>query len=275
MVEYIERYAAFAEFLTGKGILVTGHDHLGHGQSVSSQEDWGYIGLPHPSNLMVEDMHTLRTMVQAQYPDVPYFMMGHSMGSYMLRKYLCIHPDGVDGAILMGTGTVAPAITLFGMGTVRLRAVFHGWHYRSRFVAESSFGRPYRRYDLTGKDAANSWLSKNEKSVRAYYADPRCTFTFTLNGYLALYEAVFYAVQSKNAAKLPKKLPLLLVSGKDDPVGDFGAGVRKAYDMYKGCGIEDITCRLYENDRHEIINETDREDVYADILSWMNVRIRE
>ena len=115
MVEYIERYKPFAEFLNDQGVLVVGHDHLGHGASVTSEEELGYFAEPDPSDTLVEDMHTLRTTVQAENPGVPYFMMGHSMGSYMLRKYLCIHPEGVAGAVIMGTGAMPDSTMKFGL----------------------------------------------------------------------------------------------------------------------------------------------------------------
>lgn len=272
MIEYIERYIPFAEFLTSKGFLVVGHDHLGHGQSVSTQEDWGYVGLPNPSDLMVADIHTLRTTIQSEYPGKPYFMLGHSMGSYMLRKYLAFHNENLSGAIIVGTGMVPAGTCRLGLFVARFLSIFRGWHYRSKFVANSAFGKPYRRYDLTGKDTANSWLTKDENVVKAYYSDPRCTFMFTVNGYTALFEAVLFDGKPGNAAKLPKTLPLFIVSGQDDPVGDMGAGVKKVYNMYNDAGIEDITYKLYENNRHEILNELDKEKVFSDILAWMNVR---
>ena len=126
---------------------------------------------------------------------------------------------------------------------------------------------------MTGKNPQNSWLTKDTEIVTKYYNEPRCCFKFTLNGYLGLMEAVLYDNQMDNVQKVPKKLPLFLVSGEDDPVGDCGVGVKKVYDMYKEAGLLDITYCLYENDRHEILNETDRDKVYADILSWMRVRI--
>lgn len=273
MIEYIERYAQFAEFLTEQGYMVVGHDHLGHGQSVATQEDWGYVGHPKPSDLLVEDMHKLRTLIQGENAEVPYFMLAHSMGSYMLRKYLTIHPEKLKGAIIMGTGMVPDSTTRIGMFTVKFLSIFRGWHYRSKFVANAAFGKPYRRYDLTGKTLSNSWLTKDEDIVKSYYSDPRCTFRFTINGYQALFEAVLYDGQPENAAKIPKDLPLFIVSGEDDPVGDLGVGVKKVYDLYKNAGIEDITYKLYEKDRHEILNELDKKTVYADILSWMNIRM--
>jgi alpha-beta hydrolase superfamily lysophospholipase len=273
MIEFIERYQPFANFLTGRGYLVVGHDHLGHGQSVLSQEDWGYIGLPHPSDLLVEDMHKLRTLIQSDYPEAPYFMLGHSMGSYMLRKYLTVHNEKLSGAIIMGTGTVSDLVTGFGKLTAMVLKTFRGWHYRSKFIVKGSYGSPYHCFDLTGKDTANSWLTRDEEIVKNYRADPRSSFIFTVNGYMALFEAVSYDGKLKNAEKIRKDLPMILVSGGHDPVGDFGKGVRKAYLIYKKAGIKDVRCKLYREDRHEILNELDRDQVYTDLLSWMEERI--
>lgn len=273
MVEYIGRYKPFAEYLNEQGFLVVGHDHLGHGASVTSEENWGYFADENPSDTLVEDMHQLRMIVQGENPGVPYFMLGHSMGSYMLRKYLCIHPEGVKGAVIMGTGCVPDGTTKMGLLLCKVIATFRGWHYRSKMLQTMSYSKPYHKYDLYGKDYTNSWLSKNVENVKEYYADPRCTFLFTVNGYRGLMEAVLFDNQKENVAKVPKELPLFFVSGQDDPVGDLGEGVKKAYDLYKNAGLTDITYKLYENDRHEILNEPDHEIVYADIAAWLNVRV--
>ncbi len=272
MIEFIERYEGFADYLTKKGFLVVGHDHIGHGESVINEGEWGYFGMPHPSDLLVADMHTLRTMTQKEYPDVPYFMMGHSMGSYMLRKYLSLHNDNLSGAIIVGTGYVPKSTTNLGKNVTKFLAFFRGWHYRSKFVANNSFGKPYKRYDLTGKTPDNSWLTKDEAIVKWYYEQPKCTFMFTINGYMGLFEAVEWACNPECVAKYPKNLPIFIVSGADDPVGDMGEGVMKVYHMFQDADMEDVTYKLYENDRHEILNETDKETVYADIFSWMNIR---
>jgi len=161
----------------------------------------------------------------------------------------------------------------FGLFLCRTIALFRGWHYRSRLMQSLSYSKPYKRYDLYGKDYANSWLSKNVENVKAYYADPRCTFLFTVNGYKGLMEAVLFDNQMENIKKVPKNLPLFFVSGADDPVGDLGEGVKKVYGMYKDAGVSDITYRLYEDDRHEILNETDRDQVMADIAAWLNVHV--
>lgn len=274
MVEYIERYRPFAEYMNEKGVLVVGHDHLGHGGSVTSEEEWGFIAdTEHPSDVMVSDMHRVRVIVQGENPNIPYFMLGHSMGSYMLRKYLCRHNKKLAGAIIMGTGSEPDNAAKLGLALCKIMAFFRGWHYRSKLIQSLTYGKPYKRYDLYGKDYGNSWLTKDTDIVRAYYKEPRCTFLFTLNGYRALLEAVYYDNQMGNIRRVPKELPLLFVSGEDDPVGNLGVGVKKVYSMYKAAGLKDITYKLYEGDRHEILNELDRKRVYADISAWLSVRV--
>lgn len=272
MVEFIERYRPFAEYLTERGFMVVGHDHLGHGASVNSEEEWGYFA-ENPSDTLVADMHQLRTQIQGQNPGIPYFMLGHSMGSYMLRKYLCIHNENLTGAIIMGTGCMPDASMKFAMGLCKVMAAFRGWNYRSKLMQSFSYSKPYKKYDLYGKDYTNSWLSKNVENVKEYYADPRCTFLFTLNGYYGLMEAVLFDNQMDNIRKVPGDLPIFLVSGEQDPVGDLGEGVKKVYGKLKEAGIKDLTYKLYENDRHEILNETDRQQVFSDIYEWMDARM--
>ncbi len=273
MVEYKERYEPFAEFLTQNGFMVVAHDHLGHGESVISKDDWGYMADENPSDTLVEDMHTLRRMIQSDNPDKDYFMLGHSMGSYMLRKYLSRYGSGLKGAIVMGTGCVPDSTTKAALFLTKVVAKFRGWRYRSSFIEGLTFGKPYKRYDITGKDATNSWLSKNTESVKKYYSDPKCTFKFTLNAYKGLFEAVYFDNQPENIAKIPKELPILMVSGADDPVGDMGVGVEQVHQKFCQAGIKDVTCKLYKDDRHEILNELDRQQVYDDILQWLQSKM--
>ncbi len=272
MQEFVSRYEKYAEFLTENGYLVVGHDHLGHGDSITADSELGYFVEPDPLPVLIADIHTLRDMIQMQYKDVPYFIMGHSMGSYILRSYLASHNDNLRGAIIMGTGYVPANTTKMGIKVCSFIAKFRGWHYRSKMVANIAFGKPYKKYDLTGKDANNSWLTKDPEIVKWYYANPKCNYTFTVNGYKGLMQAVSFSCNQENVNAVPNKLPIFIVSGEDDPVGDCGVGVKHVYDMFKEGGTEDLTYKLYKNDRHEILNETDKETVYADLLAWMNVR---
>lgn len=271
MVEYIERYESFAEFMNTKGYLVVGHDHLGHGESVDSPENWGFFADKNGSDVLIEDMHKLRTMTQETYPGLPYFMLGHSMGSFLLRKYLCIHPDKLRGAVIMGTGHQPDGVLKFGKGLCRMLARFHGWHYRSNFIQKMAFAGNDNKF--RGENLKNSWLTKDVEIVKAYSESPKCTFQFTLNGFYNLFDTIWFDNRAENVAKTPKKLPLFFVSGEDDPVGGFGAGVKKVYNTYEALGMNDITWKLYKSDRHEILNELDRQQVYEDIYNWMEVRL--
>lgn len=273
MIEYIDRYKLFAEFLNNHGYLVVGHNHLGHGESVVSEEEWGYFSEKDAPDVLIKDMHTLRTIVQSENTDLPYFMLGHSMGSYLLRRYLTVYNDNLRGAIIVGTGCVEDNLSKTGKALCSVMAKFLGWHHRSKLVKSLTFGGPYKKFDMDGSHPENSWLTRDENIVKAYYADPRCCFMFTLNGYHMLMDTVYYDNQMENIQKTPAKLPLFFLSGQEDPVGDLGEGVKKIYNKYEEAGIKDITYKLYENDRHEILNELDKEVVFEDIRAWMEVHI--
>lgn len=269
MQEYIGRYEEFAEFLTGHGFLVVGHDHLGHGESVRDTRYLGYFCKPHPSDVLVADMHQVTAITKRSYPGLPYFIFGHSMGSYLLRKYLTIYSREVDGAIICGTGSVPDASCYAGMAVCAMIATFRGWHYRSSFVKKSAFGKSYARFCMDGSVPENSWLCNDVARVKKYYSDPLCTFDFTLNGYLGLFSTVSYDNQEKYIRQIRADLPLFLISGSEDPVGDGGLGVKRVYQQYKKAGLGDVTMKLYEGDRHELVNEPDRKAVFADIWEWI------
>lgn len=272
MIEYVERYDEFASYMAERGYLVVGHDHLGHGGSVKSREDWGYIAEENGDQLMVDDMHKLRTMTQKENSGIPYFMLGHSMGSYLLRKYITQHGEGLFGALIVGTGSVPDIVTNTGLAVTRFIACIKGWRYRSRFVEKLSFSGAYHKFSLDGRDLENNWLTKDLEIAAKYYKEPKCTFRFTLNGYDMLMRVVRYDNQPENVEKIPKDLPLILLSGADDPVGNMSRGVLLVKKQLEKAGIKDLSCKLYDSDRHEILNETDREAVYRDILKWCESR---
>ena len=273
MVEFIDRYKAFAEFLNKNGYLVVGHTHLGHGASVQSKDDWGYFADKDSPNVLIKDMHTLRMMIQQENEGMPYFMLGHSMGSYLLRRYLTVYNDNLRGAIIMGTGCVPDQLSKLGKFLCSTLAKIYGWRHRSKFVNAMTFGGPYKKFDMDGTHPENNWLTRDVEVVKKYYGEPRCRFLFTLNGYHMLMDTVHYDNQVENVKKVPAKLPIFIVSGADDPVGDMGEGVKKVYHMYEQAGLKDVTYKLYEKGRHEILNELNKDVVYNDIFSWMEVRI--
>lgn len=266
MSEYIERYEPFARFLTERGILVVGHDHLGHGGSIRSEEYYGYFAEKHGNRVLLKDMHCLQKLTEKKYPGIPYFMLGHSMGSFLARQYLCIYGQELTGAVIMGTGYQPRIMTKLGMLVCKVRAMQRGWRYQSNLVDSMACGA-YARFfkGATGSE----WLSRNEENVRSYVDDERCGFKFTLNGYYNLFYSIDCLSYRSYLEKMPKELPVFFVAGEQDPVGQFGKGVRKVYQTFLKLGMQDVTCKLYPEDRHEILNETDREVVMTDIWEWM------
>lgn len=273
MIEHIERYGEFANYLTTMGFLVIGHDHIGHGRSVETAADWGFLPPKNGDVIMVEDLHRHRLLVQEKYPDLPFFMLGHSMGSYVLRRYLADYGEGLSGAILMGTGFVPGMAARSGIALCHAMAKGTGWHHRSRLVTGMTFGKEYRDFDMNGEDPSNSWLSRDVEMVKKNLSDPACRYLFTLGGYLALFQTVLFDSHQKNADAIPGSLPLLLVSGDRDPVGSFGKGVRRVEGMLRKVDRQDLTCRLYEGCRHEILNELNRQEIYEDLRDWMEARM--
>ena len=246
---------------------VVGEDHLGHGDSVRSESEWGYFTKYDGFNYIIKDLHTLHLKQAREFPDLPYFFLGHSMGSFLTRIYISYYGKSLAGAIIMGTGNQPPVLALLGKGLASLIALFKGEKYRSRFINNLAFGSYNRRF----KPARTpyDWLTKDKAIVDEYRKDPRCTFIFTISAYKELFDGVMYVGKKSNIGKTPKELPLLLTSGAQDPVGGFGKGVIHVYDMYKAAGIDDVSIKLYDDDRHEILNETDRAQVYQDILAWL------
>lgn len=265
MVEHIDRYHDFAEFLSKHGVYVVGHDHLGHGKSVMSADKLGYFGEPDGNTYVIGDIHELRLQTEKKYPGVPYFMLGHSMGSFLLRQYLGLHSEGLAGAIVMGTGEQPSIVLAAGKLVCKVIGAVKGWYYRSEFVNNLAVGS-YK------KKLGAAWLSKNLENVEKYAADPLSGFVFTVNAYYHMFGGMARMNQQENKEMALKTLPIFFVAGKEDPVGNYGKGVENVYNKYRGGGYQDVEFRLYEGDRHEILNELDRNVVFEDLLSWLEKR---
>lgn len=272
MTEYVERYQEFAAYMTEHGYLVVGHDHLGHGDSVRSREDWGYIADERGEQYMIADIHKVRKITQKENPGLPYFILGHSMGSYLLRKYITRYGGGLSGAIIVGTGSVPDVVLKTGMRTAECIALLKGWRHRSRLMEKLFFSGSFRKFSMGSEDPENNWLTKDVSRIEKYYGEPRCSFHFTLNGFYNVMKVVSFDNQMKYMNRIPKDLPIVLLSGENDPVGDLGRGVKRVEKQLRKAGIQDLYCKLYANDRHEILNETDRDVVYGDILAWCEKR---
>ena len=268
MVEFIDRYDAFAKYLNEHGIYVVGHDHLGHGKSVQNEEYHGYFHKTNGNEYVIGDIHKLREMTQKKYPDLPYFFLGHSMGSFLTRQYIQMHADGLSGAIIMGTGSQPGIILHIGKLICRTIALFRGWTYRSAFVDNMAFGGYNKQFEPAR--TPSDWLTKDEAIINTCIHHPWSTFRFTVNGYYQMFRGIQYIQNPAHIQQIPKNLPLFFVAGGDDPVGNNGKSVTQVCQQYKAAGIQDVQIKLYPGDRHEILNETDRDVVYADLLTWLN-----
>lgn len=271
MVEYIERYDGFAKYLNTLGILVVGNDHLGHGHSVNNDDELGYMAPKHDSGVIVNDLHKVTLYFKEKYPNVPYFLFGHSMGSFMARRYIMTYGSELTGAIICGTGSQPGAVLTTAKLVAKTIKLFHGEKYRSEFLKGLSFNGYNSR--IKPLRTPNDWLSREESNVDKYNLDKYCTYTFTLNGYLTLFDVITFIQKKENVDRIPKDLPIFMVAGEEDPVGGFGVAVKAIYEEYKAKGQKDISLKLYPEDRHEILNEIDKETVYQDLGNWLKDRI--
>lgn len=266
MAEHIGRYDDFARFLASNGFVVCGNDHLGHGKSVNDRSELGFFAEKNGNIRLVDDMHILTKIMKKQYPDLPYFLFGHSMGSLCARNYTTHFGYELNGVIYCGTaeipafaGALQPVIDSlcdkFGVRTVvdRLGDIFN----------------KVNNLTVDEKDSDIAWLSRNADNKEKYAGDDLCGFTFTLGGYRDVFALANECSSRTWAENVPADLPILIISGSSDPVGLNGKGVISVSDNLVLAG-KDPTVILYPGDRHEILNEDDHERVYNDILSWLN-----
>lgn len=266
MCEHLGRYDDFACQLADQGILVIGNDHLGHGMTASSPEELGYFHSSAPSATVVDDLHQITLWAKEHFPGLPLFLLGHSMGSFMARRYCMTYGEELAGAVIMGTGSQPAPILSAGLNTAKIIGKARGSRYRSPLLYNLSLGG-YNSQIKNPRTAAD-WLSVNPKNVDKYLLDPFCTFRFTVNGYLTLFTTIQFIQSPANIARIPNDLPIFVVSGAEDPVGGNGKGVlQAAAALKKQC--PDTVCKLYPGMRHEILNEDDRAQVITDILNWI------
>lgn len=271
MAEYIDRYDDFANYLADRGILVVGDDHLGHGKSIQPGESYGYFCKEDAPTVLVRDEHRLKKMMQEKYPGVPYLILGHSMGSFITRNYLMRYGSGVNGALIVGTGMQPKPALVCGLALTAVEKLFCGDRHVSKLVDKVAFGVYNKK--IESPKTSFDWLSRNEDNVRKYIDDPLCGFIFTINGFQTLFKLIYNLHDTEKLKQMPANLPVFFLAGEDDPVGDYGRGVEKVYQSFREMGMENVQMKLYPKDRHEILNEVDKEDIYGDIYRWILQRV--
>ena len=266
MRDYIGRYKLLCEYLTERGFLVAGNDHLGHGATSKSSEDFGYFAKKDGYKLVISDLLKMNSIVKDEFPGVPVFLLGHSMGSFLARLYAQLYPDTIEGVIIHGTGGKNPLLPV-GKAIIALVELLFGSRHRSRLVTGIAFGAYNARFDKSEGDEA--WLTREGELVADRRGNPYTDFIFTAAGYRDLFNMIGLSNSKAHFEAYPKSLPTLVMSGGDDPVGDFGKGVRFVYDSLKGEGVSDLTLKIYDGARHELFNETNRDEVFSDIAEWL------
>lgn len=270
MSEHVRRYDDFARYLCARGWIVCGDDHIGHGRS-SLPGKFGSMPARGGDIALVEDEHTLRTLMQERVgTDIPYAFFGHSMGSFITRVYLSKHAEGLAAAVICGTGMIPVAKSKAGHALSRLISALCGQDHVSRLLDTLGSGG----YDnAVKKSDEDSWLSYSKENAAAYHADEECGFAFSAGGYAALTSLTARACSPACAKAVPHNLPLLYIAGDADPVGNNGVGVKAAAQLARDAGSTDVTCKIYEHMRHEILNEDEHLRVYEDVADWLDASI--
>lgn len=271
MAEYIDRYDNFAKYMTEHGFNVIGHDHLGHGHSVSDERDYGFFAEENGDKIIIEDMHSVTQYAREKWEELPNFILGHSMGSFCLRQYLTKYSNDVFGAIIMGTGWIPSTAALLGKTIATNTCKSKGSHTVNPLLIKLTL-EPYNKPFAPARTNCD-WLSRDEKQVDLYVNDKLCGFDFTAGAYKDFFTILEKIAKNRQLIGMRKSLPILITSGSVDPVGGKKA-CEKLNAQYKRCGIDDVTLKLWENDRHEILNELDKSDVYQYIYNWLKSKIQ-
>lgn len=272
MCEYCRRYEDFIDFLCGNGIMVFCHDHLGHGNSVKNAEQLGFFAPERGWHFLAKDVVKLTRIVRENCQNVKLFLLGHSMGSLVVRTVLAKYGYMYDGAVIMGTVNIKIGSNA-GIALMRAVEKIKGGTYRSDVIDKLVFGVNNSRIENPVNEYA--WLSRDDEAVKKYWKDPLCNFHFTVRAYSDLMFLINYVSRSDWAGKIDKDLPIFICSGGEDPVGLYGHAPQRVFDVLNDAGLQDLELKIYSGARHELLNETNRAEVYADLLEWFDNHIAE
>lgn len=270
MAEHIERYAGFAERLSKDGFIVYGYNQRGHKGTIANKDDYGYMHDEDNFMILVSDLYKMVKYVQEENPNLPLFIFGHSMGSFVTQRFIQLHGSKIDGIILSGSAK-QPSIALrAGILLARLIIRFKGARHRSKLLNNLTFGN-YNKYFRPNRSDFD-WLNRDENEVKKYIDDEYCGGIFTA----AFFRDFFRGLRAinHNFELIPKELPILLLSGSEDPVGGPVKLINSLYDTLRFMEIKDLEFKLYEGARHELLLETNKEEVMNDCLNWLNSHLQ-
>ena len=268
MAETGARYARFAKILTDNGYIVYINDHRGHGKTAKSVENLGYLADSDGFRWLVEDLHQLSGIINKENPNLPLFLLGHSMGSFVTQRYIMLYGEELKGAILSGSNGKQGIMLHIAQFLAKIEVLKKGRRAKSEILNKMSFGNYNKAFKPTRTEF--DWLSKDAAEVDKYIKDPFCGTVFTGGFFYDFLTGLIEIENKRNIAEVPKELPIYIFSGEKDPVGNQGKGVIQLFDTYKEIGIKDVTYKLYKDGRHEMLNETNREEVMSDVIAWLD-----
>jgi len=260
MAEHIDRYDATARAFAAAGYAVVGHNHLGHGTAAKIK---GYFAEKDGWQHLIDDVHILRQRTQMHNPGIPYILLGHSMGSFVVRCYMMQYAEGLGGVILSGTGFFPKPVAMLGLGVANLVCLCGGEKKPSKLINSIAFGGSNKVFKPAR--TAFDWLTRDEAMVDLYVADPYCGFIFTGSAYRDFFTGLNRLTQ---VGRVPADLPVLMISGEKDPVGS-GDGVNKVARQLREAGVKQVDVKLYPDARHEMFNEINKEEAWQDVISWV------
>ncbi|MBQ7387405.1 MAG: lysophospholipase [Clostridia bacterium] len=270
MIDYVGRYESLAIYLAERGIAFVGNDHLGHGKTAACADDLGYFAERDGYVLVIDDLYKMNSIVKETFPGVPVVMLGHSMGSFMARLYAVKYPESISALIIHGTGGANPLLAPGKILAKLLRAIY-GTHHRSNLITNLAFGSYNSHYPK--EEGENAWLTRDVARVATRQSDPFTNYKFTLSGYIDLFDALGKSNAREWYENYPKTLPTLVISGDDDPVGNYGKGVREVHAGLAKAGVARLTLKLYEGARHELFNEFNSDEVFDYLAGWIEENI--
>lgn len=267
MAEHAGRYREFAKYLNKQGFIVYVDDHRGHGRTAGSVEELGCIGDDGFNNI-VEDEHIIMKQIQEKYSQLPNIIFGHSFGSFIAQEYMIRYGEEVAGSVICGSAARTGVEVSLGKTIAYIQKSLHGDRKKSKLLDFLSFSQ----YNKGIKDSESkfAWLTRDPEEVKKYEEDPFCGTVFTAGFFYYLFKGISRLYLKDRLAQIPKNLPILIIAGDQDPVGNYGSLVKKLHNFYQDIGLKDLQLKLYSGGRHELLNEINKDEVFEDVAAWID-----
>jgi len=272
MAEFAMRYDSFASLAASRGFVVYADDHRGHGETAGSLDRLGFLAESDGFEKVVTDVRAVSAMAVSEYPGLPLVLFAHSFGSFVGQRYIQVYGGSLSACVLSGTKGPDPVMVALGGAVARLVALFKGKKHRSGLLHNLAFGANNAR--IPDAQSANAWLSRDPAEVEKYDASPWCGFVCTAGFYCDLMHGLSLIHRREALALVPQNLPVLITGGSDDPVSAYAKTVRALADIYEKSGMTDVSLKLYEGGRHEMLNETNKAEFMDDVLAWIDSRLQ-